>query len=77
MHQPIVAEQPRAKWAEEFMQRSRRLSPSTQETHRRDLNRYLLPRFGPYRLNSRLPADGIENWLNDELPRWAGLGTRG
>ena len=28
--------------------------------------RYVLPRFGSYRL-ARLPADEIENWLNDEL----------
>src|SRR5581483_8964920 len=63
---PAGAEQPLAKWAEEFMLLSRRLSPSTQETYRRDLTRYVLPRFGSYRLG-RLPADEIENWLNDEL----------
>src|SRR5206468_3085509 len=63
---PAGAEQPLAKWAEEFMLLSRRLSPSTQDTYRRDLTRYVLPRFGSYRLG-RLPADEIENWLNDEL----------
>ncbi len=44
----------------------RRLSPTTQETYRRDLDRYVLPRFGSYRLG-QLPADEIENWLNDEI----------
>ena len=53
-------------WAEEFLLLARRLSPSTQETYRRDLSRYILPRFGAYRLG-RLPADEIENWLNDEI----------
>ena len=45
---------------------ARRLSPTTQETYRRDLDKYVLPRFGAYRLG-RLPADEIENWLNDEI----------
>ncbi|MGH9029549.1 MAG: tyrosine-type recombinase/integrase, partial [Acidimicrobiales bacterium] len=45
---------------------ARRLSPTTQETYRRDLERYVLPRFGSYRLG-RPPTDEIENWLNDEV----------
>ncbi|HEX9683216.1 MAG TPA: tyrosine-type recombinase/integrase [Acidimicrobiales bacterium] len=53
-------------WAEEFLSLARRLSPSTQETYARDLNRYILPRFGSYRIG-RLPADEIENWLMDEI----------
>ena len=44
----------------------RRLAPKSQEAYRRDLNRYIIPRFGAYRLG-RVPADEIENWLNDEL----------
>ncbi|CAN5184863.1 hypothetical protein BH18ACT4_BH18ACT4_12090 [soil metagenome] len=55
-----------AVWAEEFLRLARRLSPSTQQTYKRDLDRYILPRFGDYRLG-RLPADEIENWLNDEV----------
>jgi integrase len=55
-----------ATWAEEFLRLSRRLSPTTQETYHRDLTRFILPRFGSYRVG-RLPADEIENWLNDEL----------
>ncbi len=51
---------------QEFPSLARRLSPSTQETYARDLNRYVLPRFGSYRIG-RLPADEIENWLNDEI----------
>ncbi|MDP9453126.1 MAG: site-specific integrase, partial [Actinomycetota bacterium] len=55
-----------AEWVEEFLSLARRLSPSTQETYERDLRRYIVPRFGAYRLG-RLPADEIENWLNDEI----------
>ncbi len=55
-----------ATWAEEFLRLSRRLSPTTQETYRRDLHKYVLPRFGAYRLG-HIPPDEIENWLNDEL----------
>ncbi len=49
---------------------ARRLSPSTQDTYRRALKRYILPRFGAYRLG-RLPAGEIENWLNDEIGLYA------
>lgn len=63
---PRGAEQPLGEWAEEFLSLARRLSPSTQETYARDLCRYVLPRFGSYRLG-RMPADEIENWLNDEI----------
>jgi hypothetical protein len=55
-----------AVWAEQFLALCRRLSPTTQETYRRDLETFVLPRFGDYRLG-RLPADEIEDWLNDEL----------
>ncbi|HEX2272734.1 MAG TPA: tyrosine-type recombinase/integrase, partial [Acidimicrobiales bacterium] len=63
---PRSAQVPLATWAQEFLSLARRLSPTTQETYRRDLTRYILPRFGAYRLG-RLPADEIENWLNDEI----------
>ena len=63
---PRGADQAVGQWAEEFLSLARRLSPSTQETYARDLRRYVLPRFGAYRLG-RLPADEIENWLNDEV----------
>jgi integrase len=63
---PRNADTPLAVWAEEFLALCRRLSPTTQETYRRDLDRYVLPRFGRYRLG-QLPADEIENWLNDEI----------
>ncbi len=53
-------------WVEEFLKLARRLSPTTVQTYRRDLDRYVLPRFGGYRIG-RLPADEIENWLNDEV----------
>ncbi len=63
---PAGADVALAVWAEEFLSLARRLSPSTQETYARDLNRYVLSRFGSYRIG-RLPADEIENWLNDEI----------
>jgi hypothetical protein len=63
---PRGAELPLAAWAEEFMLLCRRLAPTTQDTYRRDLDRYVLPRFGSYRLG-RIPADEIENWLDDEI----------
>jgi len=63
---PRGAETALTDWAEEFLALARRLSPTTQETYRRDLDRYILPRFGAYRLG-RLPADEVENWLNDEI----------
>lgn len=42
------------------------MSPTTQDTYRRDLHKYVLPRFGEYRIGF-LPADEIENWLNDGI----------
>jgi integrase len=63
---PRGAQVPLATWAEEFLSLARRLSPTTQETYRRDLTKYIVPRFGAYRIG-RLPADEIENWLNDEI----------
>jgi hypothetical protein len=63
---PRGADTPLAVWAEDFLRLSRRLSPSTQQTYRRDLDKYVLPRFGEYRIG-RLPPDEIENWLNDEI----------
>ena len=63
---PSGAELALTTWAAEFLLLARRLSPSTVATYRRDLDRYVLPRVGSYRLG-RLPADEIENWLNDEI----------
>ena len=63
---PRGAEQRLADWAVEFLDLARRLAPKTQETYRRDLERYILPRFGKYRIGLLPPAE-IENWLNDEL----------
>jgi integrase len=63
---PSDSETAIAIWAEEFMRLCRRLSKTTQETYRRDLDKYVLPRLGSYGLG-HVPADEIENWLNDEL----------
>jgi len=63
---PRHADLPLARWSEEFLALARRLSPSTQETYRRDLTKYVLPALGAYRLGA-IPPDQIENWLNDEI----------
>lgn len=63
---PSGADVALATWSIEFLRLARRLSPSTQETYARDLSRHILPRFGAYRIG-RLPADEIENWLNDAI----------
>lgn len=63
---PRGAEMPLGTWAEEFLSLARRLAPTTQDTYRRDLAKYILPRFAAYRIG-RLPADEIENWLMDEV----------
>lgn len=47
-------------WSKEFLLLSRRLAPSTQETYERDLTKYVIPKFGRYRLG-RLPADEINS----------------
>ncbi|MDP9418735.1 MAG: N-terminal phage integrase SAM-like domain-containing protein [Actinomycetota bacterium] len=65
---PRGADTPLAEWAEEFLQLARRLWPTTVQTYGRDLNRYVLPRFGEYRIG-RLPADEIENWLERKEQR--------
>jgi integrase len=65
---PRGADTSLAAWAEEFLSLARRLAPSTQDTYQRDLEKFVLPRFGSYRLG-RLPAAEIENWLNDEVER--------
>ena len=63
---PQDAETTVKEWSEEFLSLARRLSPTTQQTYRRDVERYILPRFAAYRIG-RLPADEIENWLMDEI----------
>jgi len=63
---PRGADTPLREWAGDFLALCRRLAPTTQETYRRDLEVYVLPRFGDYRLG-RVPAEEIENWLNDEV----------
>lgn len=62
---PRTADIPVAEWAKEFLALARRLSPTTLQTYR-DIEKYVVPRFGAYRIG-RLPADEIENWLNDEV----------
>ncbi len=63
---PRAADTALADWTEEFVLLCRRLAQRTQETYRRDLTKYVLPRFGTYQLG-HIPADEIENWLNDEI----------
>ena len=63
---PRGADMALADWAEEFLRLGPRLSPTTRQTYRRDLDKYVVPRFGAYPIG-RVPADEIENWLNDEI----------
>jgi hypothetical protein len=63
---PSNADVPLAVWANEYLLLCRRLAKSTRETYQRDIERYVLPRFGAHRLGY-VPADEIENWLNDEI----------
>ncbi len=58
---PRGAEMPLATWVEEFLRLCRRLSPSTLETYRRDLKKYVLQRFGAYLLGrTRAPPEAGE-----------------
>ena len=57
---------PVADWAETFLGLCRRLAPRTQETYRRDLETYILPKWGAHRIG-RVPAEEIETWLLDEI----------
>ena len=63
---PKGADVPLAVWVETFMAMSASLSPTTIETYRRDLDKYVLPAFGSRRLG-QLRAEDIERWLNDEI----------
>jgi integrase len=63
---PRGADLPLATWVETFLSFTRSLAPTTQQTYRRDLHRYVLPRFGAVRLG-RMSAEEIEQWLGDEL----------
>jgi integrase len=53
-------------WSTTFLSLCRRLEPSSQATYERDLRRFVLPRFGDYRIGF-VPVEEIENWLNDEI----------
>jgi site-specific recombinase XerC len=55
-------------WVETFMTFAQSLAPTTQQTYKRDLDRYILPRFGAVRLGRRSPEE-VEIWLNDELAK--------
>jgi integrase len=53
-------------WAEQFLALAGNRSANTQAIYRRDIERYILPRFGAYSLKS-IPPDQVQIWLNDEL----------
>lgn len=63
---PKGADVPLSAWVESFMAMCVSLSPTTVETYRRDLDKYVLPAFGTRRLR-QLRAEEIERWLNDEI----------
>jgi|GEM_PF-4436188 site-specific recombinase XerD len=68
-------------WCETFLSLARSLAPTTQETYRRDIERFVLPALGGARRVSQLRAEEIERWLNDELaagsPRRRSTATTG
>lgn len=45
---PRGADVPLATWVETFLSLARSLAATTQETYRRDLNAYILPKFGAH-----------------------------
>ena len=49
-----------AEWSETFLSLCRRLERTSQDTYRRDLAKYIVPRFGHYRIGD-LPADEVES----------------
>jgi len=57
---------PLAEWVEIFLAMSKSLAPTTLETYRRDLDKYVLPAIGARRLG-QLRAEEIERWLNQEI----------
>lgn len=64
---PRHAEMTLREWSEKFLSLSRRLAETTQQTYRRDLERYVLPRWGDYRIGHMPDPDEIEEWLLDEV----------
>ena len=55
-----------AEWSEAYLTTVVNLRPGTVATYRRDLTRYVLPRFGSTRLSRLSPLD-IRAWLAEEL----------
>jgi integrase len=55
-----------AQWANNWVALSRNLSQSTRDTYQRDLDRYILPRIGSYRLGD-LTSDDIDVMLTELL----------
>jgi hypothetical protein len=54
---PRGADVPLAQWVAKFMSLARSLAPTTQQAYRRDLDRYILPRFGAVRLGRLAPEE--------------------
>ena len=59
-----------AELADRWLEASPHLSPGTLATYRRDLERYVLPRFGHRKADS-LKADMVQSWLTEELDTYA------
>lgn len=57
-------------WADRWLEGARKLKTGGRDTYRRDLDRYILPALGDYKLN-RLASDHIEDFLTAELERLA------
>ena len=54
------------RWCEEFMATVVNLRPTTRATYERDLERYVLPRFGASQLSRITPLD-VRAWIAEEL----------
>jgi site-specific recombinase XerD len=57
-----------AQWANNWLALSRHLAPGTIDTYQRDLDRYILPRIGDYRMND-VTSDDIDLMLTQLLEK--------
>ena len=61
-------------WANQWLANARNLAPGTVETYQRDLDRYILPKIGHFRLTD-LTADEIDDLLTANLEQGLAAST--
>ena len=59
-----------AELAQQWLDSAINLAAGTRTTYRRDLNRYILPRFGETQIGKVTP-EAIQRWISEELDRLA------